>query len=274
MLCRKQRVADAEPLEIGMEQHRGQRVVREQVVMAGNDRLDLEFLGHAGGFGRAHVAESSVDHGCHQVGLVWPNRVDDNVVIPGVACEIQAGAIRDFHEITDVGEVVAAERDGEGGLDGEIAEGVTLIGPDRKNFRCRHTEGLKFVHGFHRCHIRTFSASRAVSFKRLGIKVVAVRVGKQIGINQSCKFGGRERGGNHAVEIKAMRVPNRLAAIAEVGIECEDDTAWRFDDEAGLAKPPEADGSLAYVGGLDFLESLHERRGVLFIVIETRHQRA
>ena len=62
--------ADALDLEVGAEQLGRQRVVGEQIVMAGDGNPDVELFCQPCGFGGREVAEGAVDDGQQNIRMV------------------------------------------------------------------------------------------------------------------------------------------------------------------------------------------------------------
>ena len=100
--------------------------------------------------------------------------ISKQLVVSRVASEINSRAVGHEYKIADVGQVIAAKRNGERGADGEITHSDRFVRPDHRGFRSGHTKRLEFFKRFGRRDERSPPARLAIRPDGFRVEMVLV----------------------------------------------------------------------------------------------------
>src|ERR1700722_1980400 len=115
-------------------------------MVAGDNHLDIKFLGQLGGFGWAEIAKGAVDNRHQDIRFVRRDSERKYFMIRSVAREIDRWPAPGLHEVAYVREIVRAEWNGKGGANGQVANDVGLVGPGHSYLLRRNTQASQFFH--------------------------------------------------------------------------------------------------------------------------------
>jgi len=219
--------------QVGAKHPWGNGIIREKIVMAGNNHAHIKALGQQSRLGRAEIAKCRVNHRNQQIRPMHCGGIREQVMPSGIPGEVNAGPSRYGDHIPDMRQVIGPQRNCKGRPHRKFARLNLPVRPHHLHAALGKTDRGELGQSLRRGEHWGLQAGFERRSERIGIAVVLMAVRQKNGIkpNQLLRIHGRW---HPAFHIHADFLADARTGIAQIGIDGQNRPIRTLDDEAGL----------------------------------------